>query len=424
MSWSLVLIAHSLGVSREPPVVGIIGAELPGRVSSDAPSAEPHGAWPEAPAWALTLGGRTRYYFSTAWTFAVEGVAGKNPVVHAGAFDPEGVTLATQDAIRRSDFAPPEELDPAAVWRRNYYGVFSAHRMEHPGSGEPGVLTIQHGENKNEAFPYYERRYANTVLPGVEYGERDYSGFLDGEYQDYWPGYFGFIGAAWAPLRPGGGNALMAGDLGPILWPQGGYLDEAGEKASSGLRHPSSIVHDGFIYVFYLEAPAAGGEAKHGIKLARGPVSSGGRPGSFRTWHDGAFEAASLPEGFRKERAPDFLDVPGPPASNVHPELGWGLVRFSVARVEGTPYFLSVEERLLEGVSALYLRASRDLTSWGEAVAVPGTRLPWGEGLHYPLLANAAYTSNTEIDAEGFYLLGSASAKMKALRLSVRIRER
>jgi hypothetical protein len=430
--WSVLVVSHLLAVepgspAGDPTRAPVVRAASSGQVfplPAEMPACPPLGAWPEAPAWVLTDEQGPRYYVSTAWTYVVRLKPGKSLFSDHDVFRPESAVLTTYEDIRHSSFAPAHDLDPSTFWRRNYYGVFSAALLDAAKDRPAGVLAIMHCENKNEAFPWNKRAYPNTIRPVQNYAEDQYSGYFDGVYRDYWPCYFAFVAATWCPLAEKDGNGLMDHDLGPILWPSTGYIDAAGEHINGGLRHPSMIVRDGYIYVFYLEASRSAEPGRlGGIKVARARIEDGGIPGAFTNWFGGAFSEPSLPEGFAKERGGDFFAIAGGRSDLVNPEMHGGTVRFSVAKAEGTPYFLGVEEQIEEGFTQLYLRASRDLVHWGPRLAVPGCRRPWGENLHYPVFANKDYTSNTKIDPAGFYLVGSAASKMRAVRLSVTIHD-
>ena len=385
--------------------------------SFELPVILPTNAYCEVPAWAVTDDTGSRYFLPTGFSYA----AYKNPetsiLEDSDAFSGQPVTLTSTSDIRASNYADPSMLDPDTVWRRNYYGIYTAHYLSSGFGGQSGYLAFLHGENKNERIDAYNRYYDNTVLPTQSYIIPDeYSGYTNnGSYQEYWPAYFAFIFVAWSPSDENGGNNFSAYDLGPVLWPSSGYVTEDGTKAGNGLRAPSTILYNGYIYIFYND--------QGGIKVSRAPVSGNGAPGTFMNYYKGAFSKPSLPEGFTKETVRDFLDVPGGKSAYIHSDLTMRTTRFSVAKLEGTKYFVGVEERFhYENEQAIfqnYLRLSEDLVNWSDAVSLPGTASQYGTGLDNPVLVNSDYTSNTLVSPDGFYVVGSgwSDATMKGIKV-------
>jgi len=406
------------------------GAVLSRRLSVDivhcdeAPrhcAAKPPAGYAECPPWLLSLGNTVRFYFTTNNTFSADLIDGKSFLSDIDALDPATARLVTTDTLGRGTarMLLPEEIDPKPYWRHIYYGLFTAHLVDMPAAGEKAVIGIIHGENKNEILNGY--RYDNTVKPPQEYSLDQYCGYTpEGGYRDYWPAYFGFIGMAYSPLSEKAGSNLLGHDLGPIVWPSDGYLRDDHEQASAGVRHPSSIVEGGYLYVYYLDESRSSEDGRQqGIKVARAKLDPMAEPGDFYTYYAGEFGESALPENFdRNDRS--FFYEKGGRSSKVIPT---NAVRFSVAKVKGTPYYLGVEERLELGDMGIYLRASTDLVNWSDGVLVPGTKFDeWISGLyHYPIMVNRDFTSNTEIDADGFYILGPTWGTVHALYLGVDI---
>lgn len=386
----------------------------------------PPEAYPEMPPCVVRYGATVKYLISTGWTVAANLAPGRSVARDKDAFNLATVRRTVACNRIEEDTPPAELLNPVTYWRRNYYGAFSAHVIERPEDKAPCLVTINHGENKNEKWEALGLFYPNTVLPARAWAKEQYSGWdAKGQYGDYWPAYFAFIGLSFCPLADNDGNRPMAYDQGPVLWPSTGYLDEKNNIVSCGLRHPSSIIHDGYLYIFYLEAshekvPGEGRQA--GIKLARAPLANLGRPGSFKCYFNGAFSEPALPAGFsRLERK--FFSVPGGRSTALLPAEA---NRFSVARVKGTDWFVGVEEyQPTPGVFEMALRLSKDLIHWSARAALPGTRAPWGEGYHYPNLLSKELDDNTLVDAEEFYIGASSSQNQWALRrVSLRLEQK
>ncbi len=406
-----------------PPVLKAVGK--PFVLPVKMPPSEPNGAYTEVPAWVATDESGPRYFLPTGFTYVAKPKPGKSILTDADAFGDTPAILASQEDTRASGYADPSRLNPNLVWRRNYYGIYSAHLLEPGLDGKRGYLAILHGENKNEAFPDKNRYYDNTVLPSRSYKIPDeYSGWFDGSYRDYWPAYFAFVSAAWSPADENDGCNFDAHDLGPIVWPSAGYVTANGGKAGNGLRAPSSIIEGGYIYVYYLDGCSTEVEGREsGIKVSRAPISNDGMPGPFMNYYNGSFSEPSLPAGFTKDNARAFLSSCGGKSSKVHPDLGWNTNRFSVAKLEGTDCFISVEERFQNQDGSMvfldYLRLSKDLVHWSEAAALPGTESRNGTGFDNPVLANEDFTSNTLVSPKAFYAIGSGwvDAKMKAIKV-------
>ena len=413
-------IADEVGASIEAG--SILGYSVYVGEPFELPAELPSGAYSEVPVWVITNGSDSRYFLSTDFSCVAHKNPGTSILKDADAFSGQTATLTSISDIRASEYGDPSVLDPDIIWRRNYHGIYSAQYLESGFDGKSGYLAIFHGENKNEGFESRNRYYDNMILPSQSYTIPDeYSGLFNGVYKDYWPTYFAIISAAWSPSDENEGNNFMSHDLGPILWPSGGYVTESGEKAGNGLRAPISLVHDGYIYVFYND--------QGGIKVSRAPVSGHGAPGTFMNYYRGSFSIPSLPAGFTKENARDFLDVPGGKSTYIHEDLTMRTTRFSVAKLEGTKYFVSVEGRFYyddQGKSIFqdYLRLSEDLVNWSDAVALPGTISQNGKGVNNPILANSDYTSNTLLSPGHFYVIGSgwADGVMKGVRIRLEVK--
>jgi hypothetical protein len=293
-------------------------------------------------------------------------------------------------------FFPPAEM-PNRPWRRNYHGSFSAELLG------GALVQFNHGENKNERID--GRAYQNTVQPSVSV-DRCWDGSNGEAYQACWPAYSGFITATL-------GNGS---DLGPILWPEQGYLRPNGARASNGVRHPHSILHAGWVYLFYLDTDWSNG-ARAGIRVARAPASARGR--GFRVWRNGSWHRA-LPPGIGKgslhrayaRRGPSSTPILGP---------GRGSASFQVARRVGGTGFLGVEQWFdSNGLAHIGLRRSANLVDWGprSELDVAPARFE-SFPLNYPIFLNAAGITHTRV-GDFFYLLGTR--ELQVHRIAVRAR--
>lgn len=302
--------------------------------------------------------------------------------------------------------------------KRNYNGIFSVHDLPN----NKGVIAIHHGENKNELRNGI--LFQNSVLPSAVANADDtnsYSGMINGRYKEDWDSYFAFLNASFTfknnlePLR-------QLSDIGPVVWPSHGYLTQDGKKASYGLRHPTSIVHDNFLYIFYSDSKhpniAHDADRMPGKKLARVHIDSTLFPHSYKVYFNGGWENA-LPEGFNKFNIEDFYAVKGPKSTPLFKNSGC-MGRFSVAKVKGENYFISVEEyRDKEDgyKTKIAIRYSFDLIHWTQRENLPNcTWDKWIQGnMHYPVFLNKDGSSTTEVDLEEFYIIGTSSVNKDAL---------
>jgi hypothetical protein len=312
-------------------------------------------------------------------------------------------------------------------WKRNYSGIFSAHVVPDRKFGQE-IIAVAHGENKNEVVG--GQSYQNSVDTNVSVAAC-FSGIHGNQYADCYDAYNAFISISTAPYAEkynwGRGNFQ---DDGPAIWPSAGYVTAAGAKISDGVRHPSSIIKDGYLYIFYLDGGTFGFAdipgRKKGIKVARAPLPATGAPRGFVPYFQGGFNLAntSLPTGFHAARISRFYAVPGGKADTLFDDSDKSF-RFSVAHIRGTASYAGVDEycdytQRAKSMCELRLRLSHDLLHWGPPTAISTTIVSqWSdERLHYPIFMDAAGTTNDEIDAGDFWVLGtSTDYKLEAIHL-------
>jgi hypothetical protein len=333
--------------------------------------------------------------------------------------------FSTSDRIDLADGrnrSPAEAARLGQDWGRSYQGVFSALKLSRPWRGYD-LFTVLHGENKNERFG--SSLYANTVNTNISPASCA-SGYAGENYDDCWPAYNAFISLRLANTASApAGEAIESLDLGPILWPTMGYR-HGDEKTSSGLRHPSVIVHGGYLYIFYTDTSQSNEDGRRGgVHVARMALPTSDTPpmSAAIPYYDGAFSDSnpSLPRGFSKDRIDEFYDRPGGRASELWPR-SWQVVRFAVARINGTSAFIGVEEFVAGREWGIRLRVSSDLLRWSNPVAVPGEHSHdgWNRGtLHYPVFSDLSGQTSVDIDPSGFYLLGTRQARPVRQQVSI-----
>jgi hypothetical protein len=311
----------------------------------------------------------------------------------------------------------PDASDP---WKRNYSGIYSAHYLVHPMQG-PIDIGFCHNENKNICGGA-----GNTIDPYVPIDcSRPYRG------------YFAMVSAVWTTSvqSDNWGQQGYNNDLGPILWPSSAFVAADGvSPASQGLLQPSSIIYDNYIYVFVVDdgplpAGPQGQEGRErGIKLVRVPVSGCLDPTQYQVYYKDTSGNVqwlpSLPPGFTKENMLQYVQVQGPKSTDIlSGELSdntWSY-RFTAAKVNNTNYFIGCEEYLdnndityvngeAQARHHVALRFSYDLMNWSPREMVIETSEDWNAStFNYPILLSADGWTNTAIDLDNFYVVGTHS---------------
>jgi hypothetical protein len=416
------------GVTSEEPKIG-----LPALTLLSQTSPQPlFFSWPgpndpvmaEMPPWIVDSGGWRVLLFSSDQTYWC---ATPSDFQHESTPISESQChLVNQPLLREYNFRiPPGSTEH---WRRTYYGAFSGHILGTFGT-DAMVVTINHGENKNQTIEGGGCDQ-NSVNPRVSCADC-WSGVQpDGTWQDCLRAYHAFIGMTTYPFdeSTGYGSSAIYRDLGPIAWPASGYYDAYGNRvAGHGLTHPSSIVHNGYLYVFYNDG-SSGAEADGrgaGIKVVRAPIHGNSvEPQEMRSYFNGRFSEPALPAGLTPDNVAHYFTKEGGRSSNILPSVRGGN-RFSVAKLRNTPYFISV---VLENDGYLRLRLSQDLVNWGPSVTVTTVRPDGSEWwttsrMLYPIFLDSASRTNTEIDPSNFSILGTSQAegphRVYAINLSI-----
>jgi hypothetical protein len=316
-----------------------------------------------------------------------------------------------------------------ADWDRNYLGAMGGVCIRGCDSANPRAFLIAHGENKNE---YIDGKWIqNTVMPSVA-AKTCFSGYSDGTYKDCWQTYSGFIGALNVSIGDNG-NIQDLKNYGPIIWPSAGYLDGHQHRVSHGVRHPSTFVYDGYLYIFYIDtsdASPSDPSRAGGVKLARMAIPENDvRPIALPYW-DGQFSDTnrSVP-GDLDSDAVKALATPGGKATSLWPQSS-GVVKFAVAPTPNSkqslvPTFLGVSEELgKDNRDRIYLRASHDLEHWSEPTLMKAaTESGWqGGDLHYPEILAIKNTQNSENTLE-LTVAGSHAGSVELQDVEIKLKE-
>lgn len=376
----------------------------------------------EVPPWIIPGGYRSYFFVDGTGTYIW---SAKSSLTNSKSIDLDnavGPHQASQSYIHNRDYSPYNNIEN---WKRNYHAIYSAEYINHPVAG-PISLGFLHGENKNEILE--NRKYQNTVQPNVTINIKDPETYSGGTpFHDGWNAYNAMISAAWIPnnKQTNWGQQFFVNDLGPIAWPSTGYVTANGIKCTSGLRHPSSIVVGDSIYIFYADSGPFGNNIpqeegrQEGIKVIRASVADALNPQSYSVYYKDPSGneswLSSLPDGFTKENMLDFVAVKGSKSTDIMGDSRniFQEVRFSVAKVRNSNYFIGLEEYIDINDANKYkvaLRFSQDLIHWTGHALIIAVADKWDKTqMNYPIFLSKDGWSNTEIDIDDFYVLGTGT---------------
>jgi len=321
--------------------------------------------------------------------------------------------MITDNIIDLKNYAPNFAVGPegAKPWKRSYSSIYSAHFFAHPVEGNINI-GFCHNENTNACH------HKNTINPLIEP--------LCGTAMDY-TAYFAMVSAVWTPSnkQTNWGQKGYDNDLGPILWPSLGFVTSDNINASEGLMQPSSIINGNYIYIFIWDKGPLGNhkgqEGKsRGIKLVRTTITNCTNPALYEVYYKDPAGLIhwlpSLPKGFTKETLLQFVKVPGPKATDILTDEipnNTEAFRFTAARVKNHTYFIGCEEYIDNNDQKRHhiaLRFSYNLIDWSKRKKIVETSTNWNASdMNYPIFVSADGWSNTEVDLDDFYLVGTHS---------------
>ena len=295
-------------------------------------------------------------------------------------------------------------------WRRNYNGIFSAHMLFNQPTDQNILFAISHGENKNEKQGTYF--YQNTVNPNKAIDPNNgntYSGQQGNTYVEDYDAYHAFVNGNWIPYDAAHNwGATYLNDLGPIVWPSAGYTDSNGINTSNGVKQPSSIVYGNYLYIYVMDNSFDG---TGGVKLIRCLKDSLLSPAAYKTWSASAGWIPSLPAGFSSDQIASFFTVRGPQNTAVLPD-SYSTIRFAVAQMSDSADFIGVEQYIdnSNNHALVALRYSSDLINWTDRTVILNENNGWDQiSMHYPIFLSKDGMTNTAIDRNDFYVIGSTT---------------
>lgn len=355
---------------------------------------------------------------------------------------------AVVDSYQRNYPFYSHQVMNEAPWRRNYHGVFSAHQFA--VNGVQTIYAVMHGENKGESSPYLGQGvgpFPNTVAPNMT---NTASGTPGSSCYDENDGcYFGFVTLSRTDASQANGYGIHSDvtDLGPITWPTAGYASPDGLlKYSSGPRHPSSIVVDTeggkYLYVFYVDVNytndrdglrdmfqgSAWEGRQSGVKVIRVPINATYGPDLryFKAYYNGKFDQPTLPAGFDKNNALASVSTPGPLTTSILGNSA-STISFSVAELRGGTYkYVGLEQYQDFNSSAankvlIALRFSNNLVDWTIRRNIYATASWSTSRLNYPKFLDKNQASNSVVDADLFYVLGTGARQTPSLDFQLNV---
>jgi hypothetical protein len=363
------------------------------------------------------------------------------------------------DATGPTLVASPYRKDPnyasnpmADHWRRIYHNIYTAQYYVHPVQG--GIsIGYANSENKN----YIEsndcgspKKYPGSFNPTVpidcsipdSYSNLSKDGYLT---------YHAMVTGQWTPnVAPNWGQQYFGNALGPVTWPANGYIASDWRSASQGCGGPSSIIANGYIYIYYLDVgprtvPLEEGRGR-GIRALRVLQENAldaskyevfyKDPSGLETWNP------AIPAGLTKDNMLSFLMIRGSKGSDIlnNNDGPTPCMRFSVAKVANTNYYAGIEEYAdsndpcnhdhinqttgaIEhwGRERLALRFSYDLVNWSDRIMQIGASDCFDYfHMRYPIFLNSNGWTNTEIDLNDFYVLGCYKVENGVNKIRVR----
>lgn len=361
-------------------------------------------------------------------------------------------------------------IDPNwKTWKMTYDGIITFHLVD-IGNNNYRLINVRHGEQANsrsgDGMHQPITKYQNMLYPtvpiegyfkspwtGTEYLDGCWSGYKPDEngnnvYQHCWESFNSFTTLSWLKYDPTIGFDSLEGingnkptltpqsteyafDEGPIMWPQPGYMAQDGLPNYDALYGASSYIQGtNYIYSF---APN-----RWCLRIARAPLAQGGRYDTWEFLYNNTFSTSSLPAGYvlnnvfsspeedvNRDCIPldNNFSIPGFPDAKVQ---SFNTQYFQVATLkrQGFPiYYVATAETEFEicensqtcepnetvTYSGYGIRLSSDLIHWSPAVYYSIVKSAWGVGggkYSYPTFVNKEGTSNYEVDAENFYILG------------------
>lgn len=344
------------------------------------------------------IGGGWRTYFFTNGT-------GSSIASH-----PNSMLSAADINLKTDGSAPTLISSPSGCtsnepWRLEYYSAYSAQYLNHPAAGTVSVGFVE-GEN-------YE-------LPG-QGDPTSACGYQPGDINRT------FLCLAWTPnTRATNWGHQYFTDMGPIIWPATGYFLPNGKGASAGCANNTTIQADGYLYVFYKDqsyydiGQVMGPGRLPGIKVARAPVSDALNPLAYQTFYEDHWNP-SLPAGFNKSNIQSYYTSLGPLGSTLL-ESGRDYTRFAVAKVAGKNYYMGLgnypdpdpnkrwkdDNGEWHNPQVTTLKYSYDLVHWfGDREIYRASGYKFSR-FNYPIFLSADGWTNTTIDENNFYIIGTS----------------
>lgn len=287
------------------------------------------------------------------------------------------------------NYIPTNPYIPGTLFPQHYGRHHNAVFQTHLISSYPRwILSVVHGEDHNHSAEGYY--YQNLVHPSMVVDPNNINTYHVSAINTNGYAAFVHITMGLSTSQTNWGLTSEHSSRGPVAWPNRGYrktLNGVTTKVGNGPRHPSSIVHNGYIYIYYHDGSGIAGETgaliegrNFGIKVCRVKISdilAGSKTMAemSQVYYKGNWIAA-LPSGLTIENMLDYVETQGGKSSNIigsdtlHDNSS---LRFSVAKFPDRNLFLGVRQyQFFPGFDVWNLQfyLSSDLVNWISASAL------------------------------------------------------
>lgn len=380
--------------------------------------------------------GKRLYLLSTAWAFLCETTG--DILNEDVLFTPENCELLEKPPIiNKFVYIGAEKwptfFDPSQVtsqhWKRTYAGVLGMHLVNNLDR----LYFVQHGENMNlkqYSIPQDRYFYYQNSLNAQPPVTSCFNYPQGGGENTCWEGFYSFAAVGYIPSFSQVGYTGTPVNVGPVVWPHFGYVKD-GAISGNNYYHTTSYADDQNLYIYSKSwgYPENATGTKSCQVAARAPLSEAGTPSQWKKYYKGNFSEDAVPSGFTRSAIPSFSKIGAGKESCLFEDDVAAVAEpmyFNVARINGTPYYLGVQERVdPDRVIAIGFRLSSDLVHWSDFVSFERSTGSWGTSrFTYPTLFNKDTTSTDIINGSNFYLVGNQPSdmyKMRKIPLSVNL---
>jgi hypothetical protein len=284
---------------------------------------------------------------------------------------------------------------------------------------EEYLVVAKHNENQNFRFSPNTPIYKNSFFPAIDPANCVSGMDASGAYTPCWDSFTSFVSLGWMKLNNGNWDmGVSMTEDGPLAWPYNLMIKADGKRSGANFYHANLFFdkQDRGIYVFSVDhQPMTSGSVCQAGFRADSDVWPNNR--SFKNVYKKRFDSNSLPSGFNKNNLQYWIQERGSPIDCIFGnsiERDYWSIYTDVARIDGTNYYLAVEEKIKDVFTnpkwTLALKVSADMKNWTTMKVIEQTNDGWGSGrFSYPRLFNSNSESNGVIKADNFFILGTGA---------------